>query len=136
MNNDLTNISTFDKDCSISDEAINGESDMANGRLTQTEIRKMTLREINSLEAKLAEAKVNAEQQAKEEIKEKIDSLLEETGFSIYDLYPQKRSYKKVPMIRYVNPNNRSQTWSGFGRKPYWLVELLESGIELSDLEV
>lgn len=34
----------------------------------------------------------------------------------------------------YRNPDNQFETWSGRGRKPTWLVELLAAGRTLEDL--
>jgi hypothetical protein len=36
---------------------------------------------------------------------------------------------------RYRNPNNPSQTWSGRGAEPRWVLEALSLGLSLSDLE-
>lgn len=37
---------------------------------------------------------------------------------------------------RYVNPEDPSQTWSGRGRRPAWLVEGINSGKSLEDFAV
>ena len=41
----------------------------------------------------------------------------------------------KAP-IRYRNPNNASQTWSGRGLKPKWLQSLVQSGHSLESFKV
>lgn len=42
---------------------------------------------------------------------------------------------KKVP-IRYRNPENLNETWTGRGKKPRWLVAKLEIGYNIEDFEV
>jgi DNA-binding protein H-NS len=43
---------------------------------------------------------------------------------------------KSVGVAKYANPENRSDTWTGRGRKPNWLVERLKKGADLSDFEI
>ena len=43
---------------------------------------------------------------------------------------------KKPVAAKYRNPNDASQTWSGRGRQPVWLVALLAEGKKLEDLAV
>ncbi|MGX4770544.1 H-NS histone family protein [Bradyrhizobium guangdongense] len=39
---------------------------------------------------------------------------------------------KRSPRFR--NPNDPSQTWSGRGKRPRWVTDLLETGVELEEL--
>lgn len=108
---------------------------MAQGKLTVSEINRLSLKEINSLEAKLAEAKVEAEERAKTELKEKIAALIEDSGLTIHEIYNIKPSKKKLA-IRFMNPEDRTQTWVGRGPRPRWLAEKLAKGARLADFEV
>jgi len=48
---------------------------------------------------------------------------------------PQRRPYPKVePKFR--NPNDPSETWSGRGRQPRWVTELLVSGKTLDEFGI
>lgn len=40
------------------------------------------------------------------------------------------------PAPRYQNPNDSTLTWSGRGRKPGWVEELLAAGTSLEQLEI
>lgn len=40
------------------------------------------------------------------------------------------------PAVRYVNPENPDMGWTGRGRKPLWVQELLDRGLTLEQLEV
>jgi DNA-binding protein H-NS len=44
-----------------------------------------------------------------------------------------KRKYPKV-LPKYFNPSAPSETWSGRGKQPRWLVAALRSGSKLDDL--
>ncbi|WP_287961779.1 H-NS histone family protein [Alcanivorax sp.] len=37
---------------------------------------------------------------------------------------------------KYRNPDNPSETWTGRGRKPRWVVAALERGLTLDDLRI
>jgi DNA-binding protein H-NS/nucleoside phosphorylase len=64
------------------------------------------------------------------------------SGGSINDLAiegtPRKRVRRSsIPSEpKYANPENPSQTWTGRGRQPGWVRELLASGKRLEDLEI
>jgi DNA-binding protein H-NS len=77
-------------------------------------------------------------------LKEQIESMVKEQGVSLAELFPQTgkgRSQRKEirkrgeQAAKYRNPAEPSQTWTGTGRKPAWLVEALSSGKTLEDFE-
>lgn len=46
-----------------------------------------------------------------------------------------RRKYPKV-LPKYCNPSAPSETWSGRGKQPRWLVAALQSGQKLEDLRI
>jgi DNA-binding protein H-NS len=46
-----------------------------------------------------------------------------------------RRKYPKV-LPKYRNPLSPSQTWSGRGKRPRWVVTALETGQRLDDLRI
>jgi DNA-binding protein H-NS len=46
-----------------------------------------------------------------------------------------RRSYPKV-YPKYRNPDEPSETWSGRGKQPRWLVSALKSGKTIADFEI
>jgi DNA-binding protein H-NS len=79
----------------------------------------------------------------RKELKERIRSLLKEEGLSVEDVFPTVgKGRGRPPMgkpvaaerpVKYRNPADASQTWTGMGRKPGWLVEALASGKKLEE---
>lgn len=73
--------------------------------------------------------------------REQILAIAHEAGISIEDLLggsqdkPRKNKGQKVA-AQYRNPADGSQTWSGRGRQPRWIVEKLQSGKTLDDLRI
>ncbi|MGD9669921.1 MAG: H-NS family nucleoid-associated regulatory protein [Hyphomicrobiaceae bacterium] len=101
-------------------------------------VEKMTLKEIEALEARIADAKAAAAEEAKAEVKAKIDAILDRSGLTIADLYPTARRAKgrSKSTVKYRNPKDSSQTWSGRGRKPNWLVDAVKKGAKLESFAV
>jgi DNA-binding protein H-NS len=98
----------------------------------------MTLKQIEALEAQIAAAKTKAAETAKAELKAKIDGLLAGSEFTIGDLYPMAgRGRKKSKSVaKYANPDDRSQTYTGRGRRPKWLEARLKKGAKLDDFAI
>ena len=101
-------------------------------------VEKMSLKQIEALEARIADAKAAALEEAKTEVKAKIDAVLESSGLTIGDLYPRaKRANGRGKSgVKYRNPKDPSQTWSGRGRKPLWLVEAVKKGAKQESFAV
>jgi DNA-binding protein H-NS len=70
--------------------------------------------------------------------------MVKEQGISLAELFPQvgkNRSRKEKrkrgeQTAKYRNPADPSQTWTGTGRKPAWLLEALTSGKTLEDIKI
>jgi DNA-binding protein H-NS len=101
-------------------------------------VDRMTLKEINDLEAKLAKAKAQAREKARIELKEKIEKLVDGSGFTVSELFgfAARGKGRGKSVARYANPDNRSDTWTGRGRKPNWLVAKLKKGANTEDFAI
>ncbi len=101
-------------------------------------VDKMSLRDINELEAKLQKAKAQAREKAKADVKDKIDRILTGSGFTIAELYGfgGRKGKGRSVAPKFKNPDNSSETWSGRGRKPNWLVAKLSKGAKMSDFAI
>ena len=101
-------------------------------------VDKMSMKEINDLKAKIAKAETAVRERAKVDLKDKIDRLVDGSGFSIAELYGfQVRGRgRSKSAAKYANPENRSETWTGRGRKPNWLVARLKKGAKMEDFAI
>ncbi len=80
----------------------------------------------------------------KNKLLKKVKSLVESEGLSMDDLLtvqttskPRKVSSKKVTkkvLPKYRNPKDKTQQWSGRGRKPLWVSAHLKKGGKMEDL--
>ncbi|MWB78963.1 H-NS histone family protein [Pseudooceanicola sp. 216_PA32_1] len=56
-----------------------------------------------------------------------------EMGFSLSELTGQSSKSRKVNPPKYRDPADPTQTWSGRGRQPGWVKQLLDEGKSLDD---
>lgn len=100
-------------------------------------IEKMSLKELIVLDGKLKSAIAEARAREKAELKKKVADLATEHGFSVGDLFGGKLpKAKSASVAKYANPADPTDTWTGRGRKPNWLVARLKKGAKVSDFEI
>lgn len=93
---------------------------------------KMSAKELTEHIAKAQRALAAAKERERSDVKQKIASLAQNAGFSVGELFGGRGRGKGV-VVKFANPDNRSETWTGRGRKPNWLVAKLNKGAKLSD---
>jgi len=96
---------------------------------------KMSVKELSDIIARAQKALNAAKERERSEIKQKITTLAETAGFSVGELFGQRGRGKSVT-VKYMNPDNRAETWTGRGRKPNWLVAKLSKGAKITDFAV
>jgi DNA-binding protein H-NS len=74
-----------------------------------------------ALEAKVKAAIEEKRMSERHEIRAKMEEMARESGFSVAELFGRGKRAKVA--IKYRNPKDPSQTWTGRGRRPMWLVE-------------
>ena len=95
--------------------------------MKDTQLDKMSLKELVDLRERLAKAIVERQNQEKVELKQRIANLAQDAGFSINELFAgggrRGAKGKATSGAKYQHPDNPSLTWSGRGRKPNWLSQ-------------
>ena len=90
----------------------------------------------NDVDAEVRRREVEEKAKAKKQILE----IAKAYGFSVEDVLGGKAlpstTGRKPVEVKYRHPNDESLTWTGRGRKPLWVVALLESGLDLDALRV
>lgn len=99
----------------------------------------LSLKELVELEAQVKRALAAARDLERAELKRKMAELAQNHGFSVSELFGSARGgrgagkSKSLGLAKYANPDDRSDTWTGRGRKPNWLVDRLKKGAKLDD---
>jgi DNA-binding protein H-NS len=100
-------------------------------------VDKLTLKELVDLEAKVSKAIAGARERERSEVKQKIESMARSSGYSVSDLFGGRGGARtKSSAAKYANPDNPSETWTGRGRKPNWLVAKLGKGAKLEEFQI
>ena len=68
--------------------------------------------------------------------KEQLRAMAEKAGFDIKELFGKRGSPKGSGVAKYRNPKDGSQTWTGRGRKPNWLVDAVKKGAKLDSFAI
>ena len=68
--------------------------------------------------------------------KEQLRAMAEKAGFDVNELFGTRRGKRGPTSIKYRNPKDTSQTWTGRGRKPNWLVDALKKGAKIDSFSV
>jgi DNA-binding protein H-NS len=98
------------------------------------DLEKMQLDDLWDLYQEIIEVLDRRLESEKQKLQSQLDELGRRFGGSPKDL-PQRRPYPKVePKFR--NPTNPLETWSGRGKAPRWVVELLATGADLDELRI
>ena len=99
--------------------------------MSRINIDKMSYRDLLDLQGAVAAAIVSRKEEEKAELKRKMAELADQSGFAMDELFGARRGRKPsggAAAVKYRNPKDASQTWTGRGRKPNWLVEALKKG--------
>ena len=86
----------------------------------------------------MQKAIAGAKERERTELKQKIEKLASDSGFSMDELFTRGRGALKGRTVapKYANPDNRSETWTGRGRKPKWLVAKLAKGAKIEQFVI
>ena len=101
-------------------------------------LNELSLKDLKKLERDVAAAIANYDARGKAEAIAALEEHAKSMGFSLAELTGMQitTTRKRVPAtIKYRNPANLSETWSGRGRKPRWYDALIASGVRADDLK-
>jgi DNA-binding protein H-NS len=70
--------------------------------------------------------------------KDELRAMAAKSGFNLDELFGRKRGPKPghKASVKYRNPKDPSQTWTGRGRKPNWLTDAVKKGGKLDSYAV
>lgn len=98
----------------------------------------MSLSDLKKLQDEVAIAIFNYEKRKKQEALAAVKELAKDKGFALDDLLDVKKASKSPSKSapKYRHPENAEITWTGKGRRPKWVVEHLDAGGAIDDLEI
>ena len=98
----------------------------------------LSLKDLKKLERDVAAAIVNYDARGKAEAIAALEEHAKSMGFSLAELTGMQitTTRKRVPAtVKYRNPADHADTWSGRGRKPRWFEAAMAAGARANDLK-
>lgn len=85
----------------------------------------MNLDELRSLKRDVEKAIASFEERRRTEAMAAVEAAAREHGMSLSDLMGKRKGRRSTTVVasevKYRNPDNPEQTWSGRGRRPTWI---------------
>lgn len=107
-----------------------------------TDLSNYSLADLRNLQEQIKQEMKNREAQDLQKAREQILAIAQSVGVPLAELIGKgsKGANKKGPSgpvaVRFKNPENESQQWTGRGRQPGWIKEWVEGGKSLDALRV
>jgi|SRR5262245_48420621 DNA-binding protein H-NS len=88
----------------------------------------MSFAELAQMQARIERLKIEKQNSERNELRQRIIAMAKEHGFEISDLFGKGRNGKGSVAVKYRDPHNPENTWTGRGRMPRWLVAATKGG--------
>jgi DNA-binding protein H-NS len=91
---------------------------------------KMTYAQLAEMETKIARMKAEKQETERAAVRQQVTDLARKAGFDIHELFGNGRRAKGKGSvaIKYRDPKNPSNTWTGRGRMPRWMAAATKGG--------
>ena len=97
----------------------------------------LSVKELKDLQSQVTKAIASYEDRQKKAVLAELEELARAKGYNFAELTGVTVARKRAPAVaKYANPADRSDTWSGRGRKPRWFSAALAAGKRPEDLAI
>ncbi len=94
----------------------------------------MSVAELTKMQQRIERMKVERQNVERVALRKKLTDLAKEHGFDIHELIGKGRKGKRGKVaIKYRDPNNPGNTWTGRGRMPRWMTAAVKAGKSRDD---
>lgn len=103
------------------------------------DLEAMSLKELTDLEARVKKAILLMRDKERSDLRKKMAEMAGAHGFSVNELFGGRgvgKGKKPTGIAKYANPDDKSDTWTGRGRKPNWVLAFIKKGGKLADLAI
>ena len=97
---------------------------------------KMSYAELLKLQERIEAAIAAKRVEGAAATKEQLRAMAEKAGFNLNELFGKRGGKRGPSSVKYRNPKDTSQTWTGRGRKPNWLVDAVKKGAKLDAFKI
>ena len=87
---------------------------------------KLSYGELAELRNRVDRMMVEKRNSARDELRQQVTALVKDHGLSVQELFGKGR--KGTVTVKYRDPKNPQNTWTGRGRMPRWLTAAMKGG--------
>src|SRR2546421_2458724 len=93
-------------------------------------VENMSFAELTAMQARIERAKVGKQSAERAALKQKLAEMAKKAGFDLRELFDGRMGKGKrgKVAIKYRDPSNSSNTWTGRGRMPRWMTAATKGG--------
>jgi DNA-binding protein H-NS len=98
------------------------------GTHVMNNLDKMSFAELTEIQREIDRAMAAKRNNERAEVRAKLIAIAKEHGFEIKELFGKGSAGKGSVAVKYRDPKNSANTWTGRGRMPRWLVAATKRG--------
>ena len=91
-------------------------------------LENMSYAELTKMQANIERMKIEKQSAERAALRDKVTALAKQHGFDIHELFSKGRRSGGKVAVKYRDPNNASNTWTGRGRMPRWMTAATKGG--------
>ena len=101
------------------------------------DLSKLSRADLINLQSDIAKELDNRAESEKMETRKRLEQMAADAGFSVEELFNVSSTRKRAPAkVKYRDPKNAANAWSGRGRMPRWLAAEVNKGKKKEDFAV
>jgi DNA-binding protein H-NS len=94
-----------------------------------SDVDKMSYAELAAMEKQIEKLKIEKQSAERMELRQKLIDEAKKNGFDIHELFGRGRKGKgRTVAVKYRDPKNPQNTWTGRGRMPRWMTAATKGG--------
>jgi DNA-binding protein H-NS len=93
-------------------------------------LEKMSYADLTDMERQIERLKIGKQSAERNALRQRLTDMAKKEGFDIHDLFGRGRKGKGkgTVAVKYRDPKNRGNTWTGRGRMPRWMAAATKGG--------
>lgn len=100
------------------------------------DLSRLSSQDLRTLQKQVSQEIKQRGQQEIAKAREQIMAIAESVGLPLKELLAKQRAKTGPVAARYQNPSDASQQWSGRGRQPQWVKDLVAAGKDLDSAKI
>ena len=100
------------------------------------QLNTMTVPQLIELQEAVGKMIKTKQKDARSELLAQFSELSKNSGLTLEEVIGKTVKKKTPPPIKYRNPDDKNQTWTGRGKKPKWIQTALDQGKKIEDFDV